>query len=156
RPAFASGSKPRAAGSPSLPSSRSYIDELVFAKLERLRIRPSEPCSDGDFLRRVSLDLTGALPRPEEARTYLADTGADKKARLVDRLLASPEYASFWSLKWGDLLTNTPQFLYNGTAYFQAWLRDALRHNLPFDRFARELLTATGGTYEALPTNFYS
>ncbi|PYV09705.1 MAG: hypothetical protein DMG07_22560, partial [Acidobacteria bacterium] len=147
RPPVANYPRPRADG---------FIDELVLRKLERLRMVPSGLCSDGEFLRRVSLDVIGTLPSAEEAKRFLADTAPDKRARLVDALLERTEYADFWSMKWGDLFTNTPQFLYNGTAYFQAWLRDALARNLPFDEFARELLTASGGTYEPLPSNFYS
>ncbi len=136
--------------------ARNFIDEFVFAKLKRLRIVPSPLCSDAEFLRRASLDITGTLPDPQKVKQFLADRSPEKRSRLVDELLQSPEYADFWSLKWGDLLTNTPQFLYNGTAYFQAWLREALATNMAFDRFARALLTATGGTYEPLPSNFYS
>jgi Protein of unknown function (DUF1553)/Protein of unknown function (DUF1549)/Bacterial Ig-like domain (group 2) len=132
------------------------IDDLVFAKLARLNVVPSELCTDAEFIRRASLDITGVLARPEDVRRFLADRSDGKRARLVEELLKRPEYADFWSMKWGDLLTNTPQFLYNGTAYFQAWLRDALARNMPFDEFARELLTASGGTYEPLPSNFYS
>ena len=136
--------------------ANNFIDDLVFGKLARLHIVPSPLCTDADFLRRASLDLTGTLPRADEVKRFLADRASDKRSRLVEDLLQRPEYADFWSMKLGDLLTNTPQFLYNGTTYFQAWLRDALAGNMPFDRFARELLTASGGTYEALPTNFYT
>jgi hypothetical protein len=98
----------------------------------------------------------GTLPKPSEVRAFLADRSPDKRERLVDTLFARAEYADFWSLKYGDLFTNSPQFLYNGTAYYQTWLRDALSKNKPYDQFARELLTSSGGTYQALPTNFYT
>ncbi|MGH8246288.1 MAG: DUF1549 domain-containing protein, partial [Gammaproteobacteria bacterium] len=133
-----------------------FIDDFVFGKLARLNIVPSQPCADGEFMRRASLDLTGVLPAPDAVKRFLAEKTGDKRRRWVEELLRSPEYADFWSMKWGDLLTNTPQFLYNGTAYFQAWIREALAANLPFDRFARALITASGGTYEALPSNYYS
>ncbi len=136
--------------------ANNFIDELVFAKLKRMRVIPSPLCSDAEFIRRASLDVTGTLPSAERVKQFLADRVPDKRSRLVDELLTSSEYADFWALKWGDLFTNTPQFLYNGTAYFQAWLRDAVAANMPFDRFARALITASGGTYEALPSNFYS
>lgn len=133
-----------------------YIDDVVFEKLVRLRMLPSELSTDSEFMRRVYLDLIGTLPRPEEARRFLADTSPDKRERLVDALFQRPEYADFWSLKYGDLFTNSPQFLYNGTAYYQSWLRKSIAQNKPYDRFVCELMTSSGGTYQALPTNFYT
>jgi len=133
-----------------------YIDDLIFEKLLRLRMLPSELCSDSEFIRRVYLDVMGTLPKPAEVRAFLADRSPVKREQLVDRLFTRPEYADFWSLKYGDLFTNSPQFLYNGTAYYQSWLRDALSKNKPYDQFARDLLTSSGGTYQALPTNFYT
>jgi uncharacterized protein DUF1549/uncharacterized protein DUF1553/Big-like domain-containing protein len=133
-----------------------YIDDLVFEKLLRLRMLPSDLCSDSEFIRRVYLDVMGTLPKPAEVRAFLADRFPAKRERLVDSLFARPEYADFWSLKYGDLFTNSPQFLYNGTAYYQTWLREAVSKNKPYDQFARELLTSSGGTYQALPTNFYT
>ena len=133
-----------------------YIDDLIFEKLLRLRMLPSALCSDSEFIRRVHLDVMGTLPRPAEVRAFLADRSPEKRERLVDTLFTRPEYADFWSMKYGDLFTNSPQFLYNGTAYYQSWLRDALSKNKPYDQFARDLLAASGGTYQALPTNFYT
>ncbi|MEW5975813.1 MAG: DUF1553 domain-containing protein [Acidobacteriota bacterium] len=133
-----------------------FIDDHVFDKLRRLRILPSDLCSDGEFIRRVSLDLVGTLPEAGEVRAFLADRSPDKRDRLVDRLFEHPEYADFWSLKFGDLYTNSPQFLYNGTAYFQSWLREAFARNQPYDRMVRDLVTSSGGTYQARPTNFYT
>ncbi|MGI8785658.1 MAG: DUF1549 domain-containing protein, partial [Acidobacteriota bacterium] len=136
--------------------TENFIDTIVSEKLRRLRIEPSETSSDSEFVRRVFLDLIGTLPTADEARNFLADRSADKRARLIDGLFERREYADFWSLKWGDLLTNSPQFLFNGTAYFQAWLREAFATNKPYDRMVRELLVSTGGTYQARPSNFYA
>lgn len=147
--------RPPLADHPELPR-RNFIDDLVFEKLARLRVVPSEICTDSEFIRRVYLDLIGTLPTPKEVSGFLADSSSDKRTRLIDSLFSRPEYADLWSLKWGDLLTNTPQFLYNGTAYFQAWLRQAFAQNMPYDRLARELLTASGGTYQTRPSNFYA
>jgi uncharacterized protein DUF1549/uncharacterized protein DUF1553/Big-like domain-containing protein len=140
---------------PALPRNN-YIDDLVFDKLLRLRMLPSDLCSDSEFIRRVYLDLIGTLPKPAEVRAFLADGSSTKREHLVDSLFTRPEYADFWSLKYGDLFTNSPQFLYNGTAYYQSWLRDSLSKNKPYDQFVRDLLTSSGGTYQALPTNFYT
>ena len=88
------------------PQPANFVDEHVFARLKQLRIPPSELCSDGEFLRRVSLDITGTLPTAKEAEKFLADTDADKRGKLVDDLLRRPAYASYFALKWGDILRN--------------------------------------------------
>ncbi len=133
-----------------------FIDELVFSKLKRLNIVPSELCSDEEFLRRAHLDLIGVLPTAEEARKFLASRASNKREKLVDELLERPEYADFWGLYWSDRLSNSRQFLYEkGTFFFQQWLREAMAQNLPYDQFARELVTATGGLYEVAPTSYY-
>jgi hypothetical protein len=133
-----------------------FIDELVLSKLKRLNIVPSELCTDEEFLRRAHLDLIGVLPAAEEARKFLASRDPNKRAKLVDELLERPEYADFWGLYWSDRLSNSRQFLYEkGTFFFQQWLREAMAQNITYDRFARELVTATGGLYEVAPTSYY-
>src|SRR5204862_2686441 len=86
-----------------------YLDRLVDAKLERLKIQPSPPADDVTFLRRLSLDLTGRLPSPESVRAFLDDPGPSrsKRAKTIDRLIASPEYVDHWTVKWGDLLQSS-------------------------------------------------
>src|SRR5262249_32955117 len=84
-----------------------FIDRQVIAKLHDLKIRPSERCSDEEFLRRVSLDLIGLQPTPEELKRFLADTNPDKRTAVVDLLFQRPEFVDHWSLKWGDLLQNS-------------------------------------------------
>jgi hypothetical protein len=133
-----------------------FIDEIVFSKLKRLNIVPSELCADEEFLRRAHLDLIGVLPTAEEARKFLASRAPNKRAELVDELLERPEYADFWGLYWSDRLSNSRQFLYEkGTFFFQQWLREAMAQNLPYDQFARDLITSTGGLYEVAPTSYY-
>jgi len=146
---------PTAPNYPRVPR-QNFIDDFVFSKLKRLNIVPSELCADEEFLRRASLDLIGVLPTAEEARKFLASRDANKRAKLVDELLERPEYADFWGLYWSDRLSNSRQFLYEkGTFFFQQWLREAMEQNLPYDQFARELITATGGLYEVAPTSYY-
>ncbi len=133
-----------------------FIDTYVFSKLQSLEIPPSEPADDATFLRRAYLDIIGVLPTSEEARRFLADRSPNKRARLVDALLQRPEYADFWAMYWGDHLNNTKQLLYNKGPYtFTRWLHDAFARNMPYDRFARELLTSSGNMYEAPATSFY-
>jgi hypothetical protein len=138
------------------PVANNAIDARVFAKLKALRIHPAELASDSVFLRRASLDAIGRLPTPEEARAFLADTDPAKRARLVDRLLARPEFADFWALKWADLLRNEEKTMgAKGVWVFQRWLRDQLARDIPLDEFARQLLTAKGSTWKNPPASFY-
>jgi hypothetical protein len=83
---------------------RNKIDELVFARLDRLGIQPSALCSDAVFLRRAYLDLIGVLPTAQETRIFLSDKDPDKRSLLIDRLLKRDEYADYWAMKWSDLL----------------------------------------------------
>jgi hypothetical protein len=140
---------------PNLPANN-FIDTLTFAKLKKLEVLPSEPCTDAEFLRRVSLDVIGTLPTPEEARTFLKDMRPDRRARLVDTLLARPEFADYWALQWADLLRVDRQVLGPKRAYaYHQWIRDAVARNVPLDQFARELLTAEGPSAEVPATSFY-
>ena len=135
-----------------------YIDRLVDAKLERLKIQPSVPTDDATFLRRVSLDLTGRLPSPESVRAFLADgkPSRAKRAAMIDELIASPEYVDHWTVKWSDLLQSSRKYLGEKGAYeFQHWIREAIASNRPYDRFVRELLTARGSSYDNPAANYF-
>jgi len=127
---------------------KNFIDVHVWSKLQELNILPSDPVDDAKFLRRVSLDLIGRLPTADETRDFLADSSADKRERLVDRLLDRPEYADFWANKWADLLRPNPYRVgIKATMSLDQWLRDAFRRNMPLDQFAKELITARGSTW---------
>src|SRR5947208_16941103 len=84
----------------------SGIDHHLVANWKRLGVRPSPPASDEEFIRRASLDICGTLPTPDEVKAYRADSRPEKRARLIDRLLDRPEYASYFALKWADILRN--------------------------------------------------
>jgi hypothetical protein len=134
-----------------------FIDELALARWKKLGLAPSPPCGDGTFLRRVSLDLCGRLPTPDEVRAFLADGRPDKRARAVDRCLEDPGYASLFALRWGSILHNTTKQggLSEPAAYaFHRWLRERIARNVPYDRFVRDILTATGDWQEAPPVNW--
>jgi len=135
------------------------VDACVLATLKEKGIPPSERCTDEVFLRRVFLDAIGTLPTPAEARAFLADRSPDKRTRLIDSLLARDEFADTWGLKWGDLLrvkSEFPSNLWpNAVQAYDRWIRDALRQGVPYDRFVRELLTATGSNFRVPPVNFY-
>ncbi len=137
-------------------SENNFIDTLVFRKLRKLNIVPSGLCEDAEFLRRAYLDVIGTLPTSAEARRFLADRRPDRRARLVDELLARPEFADYWALKWADLLRVDRQALGHKRAYaYYRWIRDSLASGKPLDQFAREILTAEGPLEENGPANFY-
>lgn len=132
------------------------IDQLVNARLRELQFVPAAVCDDATFLRRVTLDLTGLLPTASQVREFLADAATEKRAKLIDRLLATDEFARFWALKTADLMRVTPATLKEGRAeLFATWLRESWRSNQPFDAFAREILTASGDTLAVGPANYF-
>src|SRR5580692_387615 len=135
-----------------------YIDREIDAKLERLRIQPSPTAGDAEFLRRVSLDLTGLLPPPETVRAFVADPAPSrvKRSKMIDRLIASPAYVDHWTVKWGDLLQSSRKYLGEKGAYeFQQWIRDSVAANKPYDKLVHELLTARGSSYDDPAANFF-
>lgn len=135
--------------------STNLIDEEILATLSRLRMPVSSQADDSRYLRRVRLDLTGTLPTPAETRAFLRDSSKDKRAALVDRLLKSEEFAEYWTLRFARLLriSSVPSKQEEVRVY-TAWLKNAFRENLPLNRWARTLLTATGDSHSVGPANF--
>jgi hypothetical protein len=132
------------------------VDTLVNAKLRQLKYLPAGTCDDATFVRRVHLDLTGLIPTADDARRFIASTAPDKRAKLVDELLAGEAFARFWALKQADLMRVSKTRLAEGRAEaFSAWLVDAVRRDLPYDEFARKLLTATGDSRKVPEANFF-
>lgn len=135
------------------------IDRLVFAKLRKLRMLPSEICSDEVFLRRVYLDVIGMLPTREEHDRFVADTRPDKRARCVDALLGRKEFVELWVMKFAELLRirsdGNQRMSYKSTLLYFNWLSQKLAANVPLDQIVRELLSATGGTFSNPTSNFY-
>ncbi len=130
-----------------------YIDELLDTKLKRLKLQPSGPVSDAEFLRRASLDLIGVTPSPQEVRAFLA---APHRPAAIDRLMARPEFVDHWALKWGDLLQNSRKYVGDkGMWAFRDWLRRSVATNQPYDKMVRELLTSRGSTYENPAANYF-
>ena len=138
------------------PPERNFIDKHVFAKLRTLGLPPSAVCDDATFLRRVTLDIAGRLPSADEAEAFPADISPDKRVALVDRLLATTDYAEYFASKWSGLLRNkrgnSPP---HATHAFHAWLRDSLNRNLPYDHFARAILSASGTISANPPAAWY-
>ncbi|MEX0678251.1 MAG: DUF1549 and DUF1553 domain-containing protein [Pirellulales bacterium] len=138
------------------PPENNFVDHHVFAKLAQLQILPSDVCTDEEFIRRVYLDVIGVLPEPAETARFLADTDLAKRTKIVDVLLDRPEFAEFWALKWGDLLRiRNAKVSTSGVHKFHRWLVAAFRDNVPYDQFARQLLTAEGSTFVNPPANYY-
>ncbi len=138
------------------PLPGNYIDSLVNAKLQQLQYLPAPTCSDPVFLRRVFMDVIGILPTIEETNAFLEDSSADKRSRLIEKLLARDEFPKFWALKWGDLLKMTSKLVgADGVYKYHRWIEAAIRSNMPYDEFARELLSASGSTLANPAANFY-
>lgn len=137
----------------------SELDRLVLADLERLGIPPAALCSDAVFVRRTFLDVIGTLPTAREVRAFLEDPAPDKRARLVEHLLARPEFADYWAMKWSDLLRVKAEFPINlwpnAAQAYHRWILASVRTNLPLDRFVRDLITASGSNFRDGPANFY-
>jgi len=133
------------------PPTYSKIDELVAAKWKRMKILPSGVCTDTDFVRRVSLDLTGLPPTADQLRKFLADPRDSrvKRDELVDRLIGSPDFVDFWTNKWADLLEVNRKFLgVEGSADFRNWIRAQVAGNTPYDKFVGTIMTAAGSNRE--------
>jgi len=135
----------------------SYIDKLVDIKLQKIKALASGVCDDATYVRRVYLDLTGLPPLPDQTRAFLADQTEmqAKRAKLVDTLLGTPEYVDRWTNKWADLLDVNSKYLGDpGMFKFRNWIHTAVAHNMPYDRFVRDLMTASGDSFKNPPANY--
>ncbi len=134
-----------------------YVDKLVAAKLQKLRISPSAICTDEVFIRRVSLDIVGIPPTVEEYNHFMASAAPDKRAKLIDELLGRKEFAEIWVNKWAELLQikSSIQISYKAMFLYYNWLVERLGKDMPMDQMVQELLGATGGTFKNPATNFY-
>ena len=140
-------------------ATSNYIDPLVAGKLHKLRIVPSGLCSDEEFLRRATIDITGTLPDEEQFRLFMADASNNKRETLVDKLLARKEFTEVWVMKFAELLqirTNpNNQVSYKATLLYYNWLQERIANNVPFNKIVQELLSSTGGTFTNPSTNYY-
>jgi hypothetical protein len=134
-----------------------YIDELVGEKLKKLRILPSPRCSDEEFLRRATVDITGLLPTEQDYKEFLADESSDKRSRLIDGLLDRKEFGEIWAMKWAELLMiKTTNQISPKTAYlYSTWLADRITSGVPLDKIVQELLGASGGTLHNPPAAYF-
>lgn len=136
---------------------RNFIDDLVMAKLQTLHIKPSPLTSDAEFVRRVYLDTIGTLPKLDETRAFLADTAADKRERLIESLLARPEFVDYWTYKWSDmLLINGQRLRPVAVKSYYTWVHQEVAANTPWDEFVRKLVTSSGSSVDNGATNFFA
>jgi hypothetical protein len=135
-----------------------FIDKHVDAKLRRIKAVSSGLASDAEFIRRVYLDITGVIPSAEEVRAFLADRTPtrEKRAKLIDRLIDSPEYVNNWTNKWADLLQVNRKYLgERGVWKFRTWIQDQIARNRPYDEFVHEIMTASGSAYEHPAASYF-
>ncbi len=134
-----------------------YIDTLMHDKFKKLRIIPSEVCTDEEFIRRVTLDVTGRLPTVDEYNAFLADADPKKRDKLVDELLTRKEFVELWVMKWAELLTirTTNQISYKSMLLYYTWLQERIANNVPMNVMVQELLGSNGGTFANAATNYY-
>ena len=132
---------------------RNFIDELVIEKLQSLKLPPSPPCSDEEFIRRAFLDTIGALPNAREVRDFLEKP---KRDDLIESLLKRPEFVDYWAYKWSDLLLVQSKQLKGPAMWsYYNWIRNHVAANTPWNKLVRELVTAQGSTLENGAANFY-
>jgi len=132
------------------------IDDKNLEKLAALRIPPSPDGGDAVFLRRAYLDTTGVLPRIEQVKAFLDDRDPARRAKLVDRLLSSSEFVDYWAYKWSDLLLVSSRTLAAPAMWsFYRFVRESVAKNVPWDQFARSIVTAQGSTLSNGATNFF-
>lgn len=135
---------------------RNFVDEIVLDKLKTLRLPPSDPVGDAEFLRRVFLDTLGVLPTADETKAFLEDESPNKREQLIDRVLQRSEYVDYWTYKWSDLLLISSNKLEGSAVWsFYSWLRESVEQNKPWDQLAREIVTARGSTLDNGATNFF-
>jgi hypothetical protein len=137
-----------------------FIDEAVYARLSKLRMTPAEVCSDDDFVRRVFIDTIGLLPTLQEYESFKSDASTDKRAQLVDRLLARPEFTDLWTMKWGERLqarsiVSASASHQKATVRYTQWLRRQIEIETPMNEVIHRLVAAKGTWIENPESNFY-
>lgn len=139
---------------------RSLADSHLLQQWRKLGVVPSDVCDDPTFLRRAMLDICGTLPTPEEVASFVKDKDKNKREKLIDQLMDRPEYASYFGLKWADILQNrgagySTSRQRAGTSLFSGWIRDSIASNKPYDQFVTEIITASGSQAENPPAIWY-
>lgn len=133
-----------------------FVDDLILQKLQTLRLAPSAQATDREFIRRAFLDATGTLPTAQEVEQFTADHAPDKRAKLIDSLLAREEFVDYWTNRHADVLLVSSRLLSTSAMWsFYNWIRASVASNKPYDQFVREIVTASGNTLENGAANYY-
>lgn len=142
------------------PVSVNFVDTEIFGKMKKDGIAAAPLASDEEFLRRVTLDLTGQIPDSATTLAFLGDTAADKRTKKIDQLLASDAFVDRWTMWLGDLVQNV-QFAANSREYYQGrnayytYLRESLRTGKAYDQIVRELIAGTGDNFMSGTSNYW-
>ncbi len=139
-------------------AENNFIDKHVNDKLRRVKALPSELCTDAEFLRRASVDLTGLPPKADRVRSFLLDTtpSKEKREKLIDELIGSPDYVKSWANKWADLLQcNSENLGQKGVWVYRQWIEKCVAQNMPYDKFVRSLLLAEGSAFQNPAVNYF-
>jgi len=133
-----------------------YIDDFILKHLAVLHIPPSSPATDAEFMRRAYLDAAGILPKPSEVEKFLQDPSPNKRNQLIDSLIQRPEFVDYWAYKWSDLLLVSSNHLSNDELWsYYNWIHESVAANKPWNKFAAEIVTATGNTLENGAANYW-
>ncbi|HSP17470.1 MAG TPA: DUF1549 domain-containing protein [Thermoanaerobaculia bacterium] len=140
--------------------ARNFIDSEIFGKMVKDNIRWTIPATDEEFLRRVTLDLTGQIPTADKVNSFLADTSADKRDRLIDELLASDGFVDRWTIWFGDLVGNVQvtaniRESYQGRNAYYSWIRQSFQSDKPYDQMVRESIAANGSSFSTGTANYW-
>jgi hypothetical protein len=146
-------------GGTAAPPVVNFIDSEIFAALSKASVAPAQLAGDEEFLRRVTLDLTGQIPDAATVQAFVADKTADKRAKKIDALLASDAFTDRWTMWLGDLVQNV-QFATNSREYYlgrnayYTYLHDSIKANKPYDQLVREILAGKGDSFVTGQANF--
>lgn len=137
--------------------SNNYIDDHINAKLQKLRVQPSDLCSDEAFLRRIYIDMVGLLPTIDEYNRYFADDPATRREHLIDELMQRKEFTEIWVMKWAERLQirSTLEVSYKAMLLYYNWLSERIASGTPINQIVRDIVASGGGTFTNPATNFY-
>jgi hypothetical protein len=142
------------------PATVNFIDAEVFNKMRQDGIVPTTLAADEEFLRRVTLDLTGQIPDTATVQAFVADTTADKRSRKIDQLLASDAFVDRWTMWFGDLVqnvqvsTNIREYYLGRNAYY-TYIHDSIKNGKPYDQMVREVISGKGDSFANGPSDFW-
>jgi Protein of unknown function (DUF1549)/Protein of unknown function (DUF1553) len=141
-----------------LSASNNFIDDYIFGKMVTDGVESASPASDAEIVRRLSLDLTGRIPSPELVLSFLNDTDPNKRAKLVDSLIASDAFTDYWTFIFGNQFEVTSRYYsyvgIPGRNLFYNYLRDFVAKDRSYKDVATEMITADGDSHEVAPANF--